>query len=369
MKPSECTILVVDDNEANRLLVQSTLEDEGYQVVSASDGPSALDVLEATPVDCTLLDVRMPVMDGFEVCERIRKKHGTDMPVIFLTAQRDVDTFDRALRSGGDDFLTKPIRPAELVVRVQGAIKLRRLNAELRSHYEQFTRQRNDLVRLQLQKERLTAFVVHDLKNPVNAIDLHAQVLLRDRQLPESARDSVGHIRGGARQLTRMILNLLDMSKADEGQLAPKRSAVDLRAVVRDVVAELGVHAQRRGVELRTSIEVERIQVDEDLFRRMLTNLVENAMRYTPPKTAVSVTASRSTDATEVRVADAGKGIPPMLREKVFDPFVQLDSDGSHGRGLGLSFCKVAIEAHGGRIWVEDAAPGAVFCVRLPDVS
>jgi two-component system sensor histidine kinase/response regulator len=135
---------------------------------------------------------------------------GAGTPVLFLTALRDVDTFDRALRAGGDDFLTKPVRPTELVVRVQSALKLRRMSEELREHYELLKRQRDDLLRLQLQKERLTAFVVHDLKNPVNSMDLHAQVLLREKGLPATARDSATQIRTEARQLTRMILNLLD---------------------------------------------------------------------------------------------------------------------------------------------------------------
>jgi two-component system sensor histidine kinase/response regulator len=364
-------ILVVDDNEANRSLARSTLEDEGYEVILASGGAEGIAAFQSERPDCVLLDVRMPDVDGFAACERIRAlPHGPETPVLFLTALRDVDTFDRALRAGGDDFLTKPVRPTELVVRVQNAIKLRRLSAELREHYDLLKQQRDDLLRLQLQKERLTAFVVHDLKNPVNAMDLHAQLLLRDRDLPASARESAMQIRSEARQLNRMILNLLDLAKGDEGQLSPKRSQVDLRAVVDQVLAELGVNAQGRHLTLRSSIEADRIHADEDLFRRMLTNLVENAIRYAPPGTSVLVTAARVAGGTELRVADAGSGVPPEMREKVFDPFVQVESGAStvarSGRGLGLTFCKVAVEAHGGRIWVEDGAPGAIFCVRLP---
>src|ERR1700693_2345690 len=165
-------VLVVDDNEANRSLARSTLEDEGYEVILAAGGADGVDAFQNERPDCVLLDVRMPDIDGFCVCERIRAlPHGPETPILFLTALRDVDTFDRALRAGGDDFLTKPIRPTELVVRVQSALKLRRLSAELREHYELLKHQRDDLVRLQLQKERMMAFVVHDLKNPVNSMD------------------------------------------------------------------------------------------------------------------------------------------------------------------------------------------------------
>src|SRR5262249_51158707 len=152
-----------------------------------------------------------------------------------LTALRDVDTFDSALCAGGDDFLSKPVRPTELVVRVRAALQLRRLRTELREHYDLLKKQRDDLMRLQLQKGRLMAFVVHDLKNPVNAMDLHAQLLLRERGLPESAREAAAQIRTEARHLTRMILNLLDLSKADEGKLEPLRSIVALPALIAEV--------------------------------------------------------------------------------------------------------------------------------------
>lgn len=369
------TILVVDDNAANRMLAQAALEDEGYDVILAAGGVEGIAAFESCRPSCVLLDVRMPDLDGFAVCERIRGlPQGADASILFLTAQRDVDTFDRALRAGGDDFLSKPIRPTELVVRVQSALKLRRLSVELRQHYELLRQQRDDLLRLQLHKERLMAFVVHDLKNPVNALDLHAQILQRHRSLPVDVADSVVAIRREAKQLTRMISNLLDISKADGGRLAPQLSEIDLPALVDQVLSELGVTAEERHVGLRRSLEAERIRADQDLFQRVLTNLVENAIRYSPARAIVTVAARNVPDGTELRVADAGRGIAPEMREQVFSPFVQIENGDSlvatpGGRGLGLTFCKVAVEAHGGRIWVEDAGPGAVFCVRLPNVA
>ena len=255
-------------------------------------------------------------------------------------------------------------------MRVQSALKLRRMNVELREHYELLKRQRDDLLRLQLQKERLTAFVVHDLKNPVNSMDLHAQLLLREQGLSARALESATSIRAEARMLARMIHDLLDLSKADEGKLAPRRSDVDLRALVHEVIAELRVQAQSRAVNLRSCLGTGRIHADEDLLRRTLTNLVENAIRYAPSETSVTIVAARLAGGTELRVTDAGTAIPPEMREKVFDPFVQVESSERvvpHGsRGLGLAFCRLVVEAHGGRIWIEDAAPGTTFCVRLP---
>jgi signal transduction histidine kinase len=367
------TILVVDDNEANRLLARDALEGEGYVVLAAASGRDALVQFESGRPDCVLLDVRMPEMDGFAVCERIRAlPHGQEIPVVFLTALRDVDTFDRALRAGGDDFLTKPIRPTEMLVRVQTALKLRRVREELREHYELLKHQRDDLLRVQLQKERLMAFLVHDLKNPVHGMDLNAQLLLREPDLSPSVRESAEQIRSGAGKLSRMILNLLDISKADEGKLAPKVARVDLRALVGEVIADLEPSAKERKVTLRASIQAPDVRADEDLLRRTLTNLVENATRHAPRGTAVTIDARTVDAATELRVADAGAGIPPEMRERVFDPFIQVVATQGverGGRGLGLTFCKLAIEAHGGRIWIEDGTPGAVICMRLPDAG
>lgn len=366
------TVLVVDDNEANRSLGKNALEDEGYRVVLASGGAEGILAFEREHPDCILLDVRMPDVDGFEVAKRIRALPlGAETPILFLTALRDVDTFDRAILAGADDFLTKPVRPTELVVRVQAALRLRKMSVELRDHYDLLKGQRDDLLRLQLQKERLMAFVVHDLKNPVNSMDLHAQILLRDRSLHDSARGSVAQIRIDARHLSRMILNLLDLSKGDEGKLAVRRSPVDLRALIAEIFAELAAYAEARKVGLESSLDADRISADEDLLRRTLTNLVENAIRYTPSETKVTVTVRRGVDGVEVRVADEGVGISKEKREKVFDAFLQLDEgervDARAGRGLGLAFCKLAVEAHGGRIWVEDASPGAVFLLSLPN--
>jgi two-component system sensor histidine kinase/response regulator len=364
-------ILVVDDNEANRSLVRGALEDEGHRVVVANGGAEGVAAFEREKPDCVLLDVRMPGVDGFEACRRIRAiPGGAHTPVLFLTALRDVDTFDQAIRSGGDDFLTKPVRPTELVIRVQMALKLQRMGAELREYYGVLKRQRDEVLRLQLQRERLMAFVVHDLKNPVSSMDLNAQILLRDPRLPESAREPAKQIRAEAQQLNRMILNLLDLSKADEGQLAAKVARVDLAAIVASVFDELHAGAGARDVTLRSDVRVERLNADPDLLRRTLANLIENAIRHAPRGTAVTVSASEEDRAVELRISDAGSGVPAELRDKVFDPFVQLESEdrtlSRGGRGLGLTFCKSAVEAHGGRIWIEDAAPGAVFCVRLP---
>lgn len=363
------TILVVDDNEANRALARGALEDEGFSVVEATGGEEGIEAFASGSPSCVLLDVRMPGVDGITACARIRAlPRGAETPVIFLTAQRDVDTFDRALAAGGDDFLTKPVRPSELVARVQAALKLRRMRSEVAEHVALMKRQRDDMMRLQLQKERLSAFIVHDLKNPVNAMDLGAQLILRDKQLPPHLKPIASQIRFEARQLTRMILNLLDVSKADEGGLDPKRTEIDVAKLVEQVLAELEWTATARSVRLEAEIALPKLFGDEDMVSRMLANLVENAIRHAPAGSAVRVQVTLEGEDAALSVSDGGAGVPEAMRERVFDPFTQVAGAPASrsGRGLGLAFCKLVALAHGGRIWVEDAAPGAAFCVRIP---
>jgi signal transduction histidine kinase len=363
-------ILVVDDIEANRLLVQATLEGEGFDVILAESGEQGVASFADGGADCVILDVNMPGMNGFATCEKIRAlPGGADVPVIFLTAMRDLDTFDRAQLAGADDFLTKPCRPAELIARVQAALKLRKLGAERSELFELVRKQRDELMRLQLQKERLMAFVVHDLKNPVNALDLHAQLMQRDARLPDELRESASQIRVAARRLNSLIMNLLDLAKAEEGTLHPRLAPVELRALLEEILGELRVRAEKRGVKLVLSGDGAAIRADEELVRRALANLVENAVRHAPKDSEVRVTLAADESAVETRVADAGPGIPPDMREKVFDRFVQVDAGEGFsrgGHGLGLTFCKAVADAHGGRVWVEDASPGAVLCLRLP---
>lgn len=367
-------ILVVDDNEQNRALANATLVDEGYEVVLAENGEQGVAAFEAHRPDCVLLDVRMPGMDGFAACQAIRAlPEGARTPIVFLTALRDVDTFDAALRAGGDDYLTKPVRPTELALRVQAALKLRRLNATNREYYDIVRRQRDDLMRLELQKERLMSFVVHDLKNPVSNVDLHAQVLLRDKELPERARAAAASIRDEVRSLMRLLLNLLDISKSEEGRLEPSLVDVDVAALVAGVFEALTVRARAKSIELQSAVEASaHIRADADLLRRVVENLLENALRHAPEESVVVVSSVQNPDALELKITDRGPGVAPELRDSIFDRFVQVESKDRSvtrsGRGLGLAFCRLAVEAHGGRIWVEDGSPGAVFCLSLPHV-
>ncbi len=360
------TVMVADDNAENRALAKATLEDEGCRIVLANDGQAAIAAAAAQLPACIIMDVRMPGIDGIEACRRIREMpHGHDVAIIFVTAHRDVETFDRALAAGGDDFITKPFRPDELIVRVQTALRLRKIASERAELYAQLKHQRDELQRLELQKEQLVAFLVHDLKNPVNAIELHAQAVQRTSDA-ERARRAASGILDETRSLLAMITNLLDISKADEGRLSPVISAIDAVTFVHEVLDRLALRAAAAKVRIATEITATEVRADPDLLGRVLANLIDNAIRHAPEGSEIQVSVARANDGLELRVADAGPGVPLPDRERVFERFESGSPTATRtNRGLGLAFCKLAVEAHRGRIWIEDAAPGAVFCVRI----
>jgi signal transduction histidine kinase len=167
-----------------------------------------------------------------------------------------------------------------------------------------------------------------------------------------------------------MILNLLDISRGEAGQLTPRKQTIDLPALTREIVEEVAVRASTNGVQLQLQVEVPQLVGDIDLLRRVLENLFDNALRHAPPNSAITLRAEASAHAVEIRVCDAGAGVPPELREKIFERFLQADTGERlitrTGRGLGLAFCKLAVEAHGGTIQVEAGEPGAIFRVVLP---
>lgn len=362
------SVLVVDDNAENRALAKATLEDEDARVMLAEDGEQAIAAFERDHPECILMDIRMPKLDGIAACERIRALPGGDeVAIIFLTAQRDVESFDRALAAGGDDFVTKPFRPGELIVRLQTAMRLRRLALERGELYAQIKQQRDHLQRLQLHKEQFTAFLVHDLKNPVNSIELQAQIVGRDANASERARRAAHNIRQETRALLRMITNLLDIAKADEGRLVPARQHVAAEVLVHDVVEELEATATSVGVKLVASVDGCELHVDPDLVHRVISNLAENGIRHAPEGSEVRISVTGHDGVAEIRVADTGPGIPVDQRERVFERFTSGNTATRTNRGLGLAFSKIAVEAHGGRIWVEDGSPGAVFVVRIAD--
>lgn len=370
------TVLVVDDNAQNRRLIEANLTAADYAVVQAESGERALAAFETSSPSLVLLDVLMPGISGFETCKRMRCSRGGDeVAIVFLTALNDLGAHHEAMASGADDFLTKPINRTELLMRVRSLLAIRRLKEELKRGYELIRRQRDALLAAQKQKEETIAFIVHDLKNPLASILANAGYLAQSRDAQEPVRDAASDIIDAGALMNRMVTNLLDIGRSEDGVLVPNRTLVDVPSVIEQLAGEHQRSASLRGATLETSVDVsvKSVSLDEDLFRRLVENLIDNAIRHSPRGGAISIEVGRSEDGVtlEVRVRDQGPGVPEDFRERIFDKYVRLVREGSGGRtsrGLGLAFCRVAAEALGGRVWVErnERGEGSVFVFRAP---
>jgi signal transduction histidine kinase len=369
------TILVVDDTPMNLQLIDAQLSIAGYAVTCASCGEEALSLFERYTPDLIILDIMMPHIDGFETFRRLRQlPGGNETPVVFLTAATDLDTHKTALDLGADDFLCKPINRTELLIRVRSLLRIRRLHAELRHGNELLRAQRDALLRVQQQKEKLSAFVVHDLNNRLTTIVGLSDLMLDEGELAEPTRESAQLIADAADCIQRMVMNLLDISRSEDGEMVLRLQDVDVAELLQRVCQRQLVRARQRRQTLRFQAGAvgRRLRVDAELVTRLLDNLIDNAIKYAPAETRIDLAARLVPDQgmLEIRVSDEGPGIPPAQRERIFEKYVQLDPHlDAHwaGRGLGLAFCRLVAEAHGGRVFVEDNTPrGSTFCLQLP---
>jgi signal transduction histidine kinase len=368
------TILIVDDNPDNRSILSRHVTTAGYDALLADGGEEALALLKRESVDLVLMDVYMPYMDGFETCRELRQLPECERtPVVFVTSLGDTETYEMALQSGADDFLMKPVQGVELLLRVQSLLRLRQLNSQLELNAKLLQAQHDDLLRVRAERTKLVAMVAHDLKNPLMAMSLNSSFLHRSVS-SEDARQALRDNDDLVNTMQRLVSEMLHIHKSEEGRLEPNLGEQDPAALLHETARLAGPKAQstQKNIHVEVDTRLDSVHVDASLFMRLLTNLVDNAIKYTPNGTDVEVSARLVDDACwELAVADHGPGIPEEQRSLVFEPYRRLERqcDAEHPRshGLGLAFCRLAAQAHKGRIWVDPNQPtGTVIRVRLP---
>ncbi len=358
-------ILVVDDDPLARRSLRGMLERGHYQVETAEGGREALALLPSYKPDLVLLDIQMPDMDGLEVCRQIRDlPNGELLPILFLTGDERPDIHALAFQVKGDDFLRKPVLAAELIVRIRSLMRLKRLQAEIQT-------ERDNLLDLHKQREQLFGFIVHDLKNPLSAIQMGLDLLGTGDNQDPNAQTQFLRLRDTAHYMGRMIENILDIGRAEQVGLDLHKTLIPLRSWIPSLLREVESQAQHRNHELSwdcpAGLEVE---ADQDFLRRLLLNLLDNALKYSPPGSHTRIEAQPAENGVRLEVRDQGRGIPEHLRGQVFGKFVRLEEkehSTRSGSGLGLAFCQLVAEAHEGRIWVEENPPrGSLFVVEIP---
>ena len=359
-------LLVVDDEAINREMLKALLTADGYEVHEAADGQEALEVVGRRRPDCILLDLSMPRLGGVEVCREVKAAPATRMiPVIVITANQDSQSRLDAISAGADDFLTKPYVPEEVRLRVRNAVGTKHL----------YDRSQDDLRRLQsleATKDTLTHMLIHDLKQPLTAIKAYGD-LLAMRLEAKGDEENLGVARkvgGFVDSTVSMISLILDIARLEEGKLPLQLSKLDLAQLLETAVDASTSVAATRSIRLELVTGAVEVTGDHDLVVRIAENLLSNAVKYSPDGAMVKVATVEKADSAGFTVTDHGPGIPREYHTLIFEKFGQVemgDNRKKYSSGLGLAFCRLAAEAHGGTIEIESAPGlGATFTVLLP---
>ncbi len=370
--PREC-LLIVDDTPENIDVLAGVLSPE-YRTRVALNGKKALDICGGdAPPDLILLDIMMPGMDGYEVCRRLKASERTrDIPVIFVTARAEEQDETRGFALGAVDYITKPVSPTIVKARV-------RTHLDLLEHRREIERNYARLQELEELRDNLTHMIIHDMRTPLMGAMGGVQLLSGgEKKLDVEAEEHVNMALSAVRELDVMVTSLLDISRIESGKLALECNECDVKSLAVAIADRMAPNAEFEEMQIAVSGESVFASVDEKLIERVFQNLLNNAIKFSPAHSTVKVAVSADEENVRVTVTDSGCGIPEKYQEKIFEKFGQIEARQNrekHSTGLGLTFCKLAVEAHGGRIGVvspvtqagEDGpGRGSTFWFTLP---
>lgn len=358
-------VLIVDDESVARNTLRGMLLSEGYKLSFAVNGREALTRLAEEPPDVILLDVMMPEMDGFEVCRFIKgDSRWQHIPIVLVTALDSKEDLAAGLDAGANEFVSKPVVTLELQARVRSMLRIKK--------------QYDDLIMLLQLREDLANMIVHDIRSPLTVILGYSESM--QRRIQQKFGEEVVPLQKIHRQAQRLqgfANDMLMLTKMERGQLILQRTPVDVSQLIRAAEPDYQVLAESRGMKLEVILPADQprlIELDSALFQRILDNLLANAFKYAPADSTVvlQVEYPPLEEATapqlRVKVIDEGPGIPEEDRERIFEKYeiVALKQRQVPQVGLGLAFCKMIVEAHAGRIYVEANKPvGSVFVVEI----
>ena len=362
------TLLVVDDDATNRDVLSRRLKRQGHNVRMASNGPDALRMMRESPFDIVLLDVMMPDMDGYEVLLRIKADDALQhIPVIMISALQEVESVVRCIEAGADDYLPKPFNPTLLKARIGACLEKKRGRDRETVLFEQLQMNYKRMQEVEKLRDDMRNMIVHDLRTPLTSVIVGVEMLEKHGELNETQREMMSIAAGGGKTLLGMINDLLDIEKMESGTTQLQYVDLSAAALVDSAVDQVTSLAADTSTSIAIHVphSLEHFAGDENKLSRTLVNLIANAIKFTPGG-SVTISASQDVKAVRFAIRDTGEGIPAEAFERIFEKFGQLDSH-KVGTGLGLAFCKLAVEAHGGRIAVESAlGQGSTFSFTIP---
>lgn len=363
--PRSEIILNVDDNEAARYAKGRFLASSGYEVLDATTGLEALEVASQKKPDLVLLDVGLPILDGIEVCRRLRANPETALIPIVQVSASFVDSADRVrgLEGGADAYIIAPHDPGVLLATVRALLRARRAESAALAESE----------RLNRVKDEFLATLSHELRTPLGAILGWVQVLRATQPGPKEIAEALERIERNARAQQRIIDDLLDMTRINSGKLSLSVVPISIEEIVSRAVDAVKTSAEQReiGIESNVPEDLPILRGDPDRLQQVVWNLLSNGIKFSPRGGRVVVEARRAEDEIELCVRDFGRGIEPAFMPFLFHRFTQADSSASRsytGLGIGLSLVKSIVEMHGGKVEAQSDGieKGSTFTVRLP---
>jgi two-component system sensor histidine kinase/response regulator len=367
MMPAMCDrgVLVVEDDADIREAVAALLRADGYRVTTTANGSDALAALKSGPHPCVVLvDLMLPVMTGWELVSRIRSDAElAQIPVVVTSAASDRSP------PGVDRVLRKPL-DVDLLVGTVGAYCDRRATPS-HSTVRALARRTVEMAELQRLRDELSATIVHDLKSPLSVVLSNLEYTLNDKRpvREEARRQALLDAQSAALRITRLLDNLLDLTRLESGQFLPRRGRVRVSELLEPVLEHHALISRERGVTVHTTVEAGlTLDADADLMLRVIENLFDNARRYTPPGGQIDVRAHTHLRSAQLSVGNTGPTIPRQARARIFEKYGQAErGSGRDHLGLGLYFCRLVLEAHGGTIRYEELPPlSSVFVLELP---
>lgn len=371
---SPILFLLVDDLEENLLALEALLQRDGLQCLKARSGEEALELLLVHDVALALLDVQMPGMDGFELAEFMRgNERARHVPIIFLTAgSADVQRRFRGYERGAVDFIHKPIEAD--ILRSKANVFF-----DLHQQRQQIMVQRDELATLALQlqaadrrKNEFLAILGHELRNPIMALGAGLHLLER-REGTDIAKSIRGQMERQVRHLTRLVEDLLDTARIDQGKISLSKDRVALQEIINFAVEASQPQIDALDHKLCIDMPSEPIwlHADDTRLAQVISNLLNNAAKYTPRGGRVELHARIRADQVEIEISDSGIGIPLEMQARVFDLFAQVKLArplSQEGLGIGLALVKQLVELHEGQIYLSSSEPGAgsTFLITLP---
>ncbi|MCU0542658.1 MAG: hybrid sensor histidine kinase/response regulator [Oscillatoriaceae cyanobacterium Prado104] len=372
-------ILIVDDIPANIQLLSLMLVENGYKVRKVMSGERALKAIELQIPDLILLDIKMPGMDGYEVCRQIKASEATrDIPVIFISALDDIFDKVKGFESGGADYIIKPFEPVEVLARVSAQLEMLRLQQQLRSTNAQLAAQNVQLSQEIQERQRaetnlrmLLHAVSHDLRSPLSGMLLLLQSRLNDTASNITIdREIVGvMVQSCSRQL-KLIESLTTTQQFDVRDTYLALKPLSLYNLVKNILIERAPILKQHQVKVKQlfAADLPLVNADVQQLWRVFGNLIDNAVKYNQPGFILTVEAKPDGEMVRCTLTDNGAGIPAGQRARLFEPYTRgVGVKSGQGLGLGLYICRQIIEAHGGLIGVEsELGKGARFWLTLP---